>query len=123
MLLLGAVALLYVFRGRLTGLFDGRDAQRAAQSTPVTWVAEPEDEVSAAWYEMVSTLGLDQDVSKTPRECERAARAAGADPSLARTLTDLYEEVRYAGQPVTEERSRRARETVEEFKRQYGGVT
>ncbi|WP_440991889.1 DUF4129 domain-containing protein [Haloarchaeobius baliensis] len=121
-LLLGAVALLYVFRDRLSGLFDGRDGQRAAQSAPVTWVADPEDEVSAAWYEMVSTLGLDQDVSKTPRECERAAREAGADPSLARTLTDLYEEVRYAGQPVTEERSRRARKTVEEFKRQYGGV-
>ncbi|MFD1647796.1 DUF4129 domain-containing protein [Haloarchaeobius litoreus] len=122
-LLLGALALLYVFRHRLTGLFDGRDAERATQSQSVTYVADPEDEVSAAWYEMVRTLGLDQDVSKTPRECEEAARAAGADPSLARTLTDLYEQVRYAGQPVTEERSRRARETVEEFKRQYGGVT
>ncbi|WP_256301013.1 DUF4129 domain-containing protein [Haloarchaeobius salinus] len=122
-LLLGALALLYLVRHRLIGLFDGRDTERTAQSESVTYVADPEDEVSAAWYEMIRTLGLDQNVSKTPRECEQAARAAGADPSLARTLTDLYEQVRYAGQPVTPERSRRARETVDEFKRQYGGAT
>lgn len=122
LLLLGALALLYASRDRLRGLFGRRNGERAAQPQSVTYVADPADDVSAAWYEMVRTLGLDQDISKTPRECEQAARAAGADPSLARTLTELYEQVRYAGEPVTEERSRRARETVEEFKRQYGGV-
>lgn len=121
-LLLAAVALLYLFRRRLFALFGSDAPEAVEQRQPVTYTADPEDEVSAAWYEMVRTLGLDQDISKTPRECERAARESGADPSLARTLTDLYEQVRYAGEPVTEERSRRARETLEQFKRQYGGV-
>lgn len=122
-LLLAALALTYALRHRLRALLRPGEETATRASRDVTYVAEPEDEVSAAWYEMVATLGLDQELSKTPRECERAARESGADPSLVRTLTELYEQVRYADEPVTEERSRQARETVEQFKRQYGGTT
>ncbi|WP_435346386.1 DUF4129 domain-containing protein [Haloarchaeobius sp. HRN-SO-5] len=124
-LLLATLAVLYLLRHRILEAFRDRFGERAdgPADPPVTYVAEPDDEVSEAWYEMVSALNLDQDVSKTPRECARAAADAGVNPTVARSLTDLYEQVRYAGEPITDERIQLAEENLHQFRRQYGGAS
>lgn len=111
-LILAALVLLFATRGYLASLIRREPTAAVADADPVTYVGDPQDEVSAAWYAMVRDLGMDQDVARTPRECERAAAEAGADPSSARTLTDLYEQIRYGGQAVTDDRVRRAREAL-----------
>ncbi|RDZ50866.1 hypothetical protein DEQ92_16285 [Haloferax sp. Atlit-6N] len=74
---------------------------------------EPENEVTEAWYEMVERLRLDDRQLLTPRERAAIARENGADANSVWSLTELFEEVRYGGAPVTEDRRRRARECLE----------
>jgi len=93
----------------------GPSSEDAADDGP-DLVADPEDAVSAAWYDMARELGYGDDPSVTPRELVRAAADTDVDAPV-RTLTDLYEATRYGGQSVTDERVRRARETLQEFRR------
>ena len=83
-------------------------------------VANPEDAVGAAWYDMARELGYGDDPSVTPRELVRGAADTDADGHV-RTLTALYETTRYGGQSVTDERVRRARETLQAFRRARAG--
>ncbi|CQR52970.1 MULTISPECIES: DUF4129 domain-containing protein [Haloferax] len=84
------------------------DDNRAADLPPA-----PENEVTEAWYEMVERLRLDDRQLLTPRERAAVARENGADANTVWSLTELFEEVRYGGAPVTEDRRRRAREYLE----------
>jgi len=120
---LGALGLLYAARDELLEPFSGTDGVDETATARQPPAADPGDPVSDAWYAMVRDLGLDGDVSKTPRECERQATAAGVDPGVVRSLTALYERTRYAGDPVTPERSQAARERLEAFRREYDEVT
>jgi hypothetical protein len=79
---------------------------------------DPQNAVSAAWFEMVEGLDLDDRRDLTPRECAAAARAHGADAESVRNLTALFEEVRYGGARVTDERRERAEKTVEHLRSQ-----
>jgi hypothetical protein len=79
---------------------------------------DPQNAVSAAWFEMIERLDLDDRRDLTPRECAAAARAHGADAEAVRNLTALFEEVRYGGARVTDERRERAEKTVEHLRSQ-----
>lgn len=73
----------------------------------------PENDVDAAWVRLVSAVGERAGSARTTREYERAAVDAGLDPDAVSLVTRTFEEVRYGGQPVTDERRRRANEGVQ----------
>ncbi|WP_135855422.1 DUF4129 domain-containing protein [Halorussus salinus] len=79
---------------------------------------DPQNAVSAAWFEMVERLDLDDRTHLTPGECAAAAKRRGADDEAVRDLTALFEEVRYGGARVTDERRERAERTVERLRSQ-----
>lgn len=107
-------ALLYRYRERVlalvaAALHSGSDAGDADDGDE--WPAvEPADEVDRLWLAMARRLDVDDPESTTPAEFAREAVRAGMDPDGVRTLTDAFEEVRYGGAGVTEDRKRRARE-------------
>lgn len=75
----------------------------------------PENDVAAAWYAMVSRLGLSDRPEMTPGQCVDVATEAGVDPEPVERLTGLFERVQYGGEAVTDrkrERSRRALQRV-----------
>jgi hypothetical protein len=78
----------------------GRAADRLLADTD----ASVENEVYRAWREMTHALEVDAPASSTPGEFAEAAVAVGLDPTDVQTLTDLFEEVRYGGAAVTDER-------------------
>lgn len=82
---------------------------------------DPDDAVAAAWFEMVDRLDLADSRHLTPRECAEAARRRDVDPDAVRRLTALFEEVRYGGARVTEERRRRAEESIRRVRTQLEG--
>ena len=64
--------------------------------------------VYSAWHEM-ATRALDaSERTATPSEVAGAAVRSGLDRDAVRTLTSLFEEVRYGDRPVTDERERKA---------------
>lgn len=73
----------------------------------------PENDVDAAWVRLVSALGERARGARTTREYERAAVEAGLDPDAVGQVTRAFEEVRYGGQPVTDERRQRATEGIQ----------
>lgn len=85
--------------------------EHVGTSAPVPWPrGEPADEVRQAWLAMVQRADLDRPWLRTPRECARAASRAGLDAEVVDEITRLFEEVRYGGAPLTEERRHRALE-------------
>lgn len=70
---------------------------------------EPQHEVDRAWLRLVKELNLDAVQNHTPKEVAALAKAAGLTPGAVDTLTRAFEEVRYGGKPVTEERRRMVR--------------
>ena len=84
-------------------------------------VPAPSNDVERAWYEMVRRLDLADDRATTPRQVADAAVGAGVDPAVVAQVTDAFEEVRYGGAPVTEERRDRARRGIEQFRAQHRG--
>lgn len=108
---LSVAALAVANRDRLAALGgddgDGEEAPtRAAE-------VRPQNDVAAAWYEMVDRAGVERPATKTPRQCAAAAVDAGADSDAVASLTDLFEAVRYGDAAVTDERRRRAREALD----------
>lgn len=81
----------------------------------------PQNDVASAWFEMVDRLGLADRRHLTPRECTAAARRRGVDADAAQTLTALFEEVRYGGANVTDERRRRAEKNLRRIRGQLEG--
>ena len=70
--------------------------------------ADVDNEVYRAWREMTTHLDVDQPRSSTPAEFAAAAVEAGIDREDVTELTALFEEVRYGGEAVTDDRERRA---------------
>jgi hypothetical protein len=70
--------------------------------------ADVDNEVYRAWFEMTDHLDLSNPRASTPAEFAAAAVDAGMAREDVTELTDLFEEVRYGGEPVTEERESRA---------------
>jgi hypothetical protein len=103
----GAVAVGVRFGSRFLPDTDANVADTTTETPPPD--PTPSNEVERAWWEVVEHLGIDGARTKTPRECATRAIDAGADPSAVETLTRTFEEVRYGGAPITDERERAAR--------------
>nr|WP_303646991.1 DUF4129 domain-containing protein [Haloarchaeobius salinus] len=82
--------------------------------------AGTENEVFRAWVEMTRHLPVDHPRSSTPSEFADAAVEAGVEREDVTELTELFEEVRYGGEPVTDERERRAVEALRHIEAEYG---
>jgi hypothetical protein len=84
----------------------GRAAGEAADR--IERDADVDNEVYRAWFEMTDHLDLSNPRASTPAEFAAAAVDAGMAREDVTELTDLFEEVRYGGEPITEERESRA---------------
>lgn len=82
--------------------------------------ASTENEVFRAWVEMTRHLPVDHPRTSTPSEFADAAVAAGVAREDVVELTELFEEVRYGGEPVTADRERRAVEALRHIEAEYG---
>lgn len=115
LLLVVLLALAYRYRHHLLALVLALasvfgDRETAATASGSAWPSEaPDNDVHRAWLTMVSETGIDEPRRRTPAECAAAAIEAGLDPAAVRTVTETFEEVRYGGAPVTDERRERAR--------------
>lgn len=121
-----AVALAYRRTDDLrTLVLDVLPAERTESDpdgTEDAWpAAEPSDEVSRAWAEMIRRLDVEEPRSKTAAECATAAVEAGMDPDAVRTITRTFEAVRYGDGRVTDERVRRVRRALRDLDRERGG--
>ncbi|WP_435159750.1 DUF4129 domain-containing protein [Haladaptatus sp. DFWS20] len=103
----GGIAFGVRFRGHL---FDS-PTEPSGSVQPRTPPPEPNpsNEIERAWWSMVERFGVEQAHTKTPGECAREAIEAGADRNAAETLTRTFEEVRYGGAPITDDRLDRTR--------------
>ncbi|WP_396613801.1 DUF4129 domain-containing protein (plasmid) [Haloferax sp. S1W] len=121
-----AVALVVKYRARIAARFPSV-ADRFGRSTSedtdddVVPPATPQNEVTEAWYEMVQQLSLDSEEALTPRERAATAYRDGVDASTVWSLTEVFEEVKYGGAPVTEERRERARRCLDRLRHTDGG--
>jgi len=119
LLLALALALAYRYRYHLLALalaikgFLVGDEVASSSSTTAWPKGTPSNEVHRAWLSMVSTTGIDEPQRRTPSECATAAIEEGHDPGAVQTLTETFEEVRYGGKPVTDERRERARKGLD----------
>lgn len=118
-LLLGLLALVvYRKRDRLLALLalllDGSDEREdeppAREHRPLA--LSPENDVDDAWLRLARAVGDRAGGARTPREYETAAVQAGFDPDAVSQVTRIFEEVRYGGQPVTDDRRRRANDAL-----------
>lgn len=111
------LALAAAIRGALTDDGDSRPDSRGGQ-----WpTGRPSNEVREAWLSMVQRLDLDRPRARTPAECADAAVESDMNPEAVETLTGVFEEVRYGGEPVTEDRVERAREGLRRLDAGTGG--
>ncbi|QLC33720.1 DUF4129 domain-containing protein [Halarchaeum sp. CBA1220] len=81
---------------------------------------DAENEVYRAWREMTALLDVPHPESSTPEEFAAAARDAGMAADHVDTLTELFNDVRYGGAAVDDERARRAREALRAIEAAYG---
>ena len=113
--LLGAVAIGGVYyrrewlRTRLRALGRPKptatgEPPEAPEPVPRRTGRPPNNEVERRWLAMVERACPSVEPHQTPRERLALAIEAGADPEAATELTELYEAVRYGGQPVTRHR-------------------
>ncbi|EFW91242.1 hypothetical protein ZOD2009_15481 [Haladaptatus paucihalophilus DX253] len=107
--LVGGVAVGVRFRDHL---FDDSATETTSSNGPASPPAptpDPSNEIERAWWSMVERFGVDRPHTKTPGECAREAIDAGGDEDAVRTLTRTFEEVRYGGEPITDDRLDRIR--------------
>lgn len=122
LVLLAVLALAYRYRRRLlvlTMVLLGVTPRSSTEEDEVTaaWHGvEPSNEVHRAWLAMVDSIPVERPWTRTPSECASIARDTGADPEAVANITETFEEVRYGGRPVTDERRERAREGLERLR-------
>lgn len=75
--------------------------------------SRPANDVHGAWVSMVERADVDRPRTRTPGECARAAVDAGLEDEAVATITQLFVEVKYAGQALTDDRQQRARQWAE----------
>lgn len=110
-LVLATAYLCYRYRDRFLGLFatDG-DEPSTDDPRPVPDGPPADDNpVFEAWHDLLSDLDVDSPETLTTRECADAAAAAGFEREEIDRLRLDFEAVRYGGQPVTDDRRKRAR--------------
>ncbi|WP_435347558.1 DUF4129 domain-containing protein [Haloarchaeobius sp. HRN-SO-5] len=103
-----------VARVAALGTVAGRAADRLEQTDAT------ENEVYRAWVEMTTYLPVEHPKSSTPAEFASAAVDAGVARDDVADLTRLFEEVRYGGEPVTDERESRAIDALRAIEAEYG---
>ncbi|WP_231189745.1 DUF4129 domain-containing protein [Haladaptatus sp. DYF46] len=108
-ILVGGVAVGVRFRNRLSDAVETETTPDAGPASPQMPNPDPSNEIERAWWSMVERFGVDRPHTKTPGECAREAIDAGGDEEAVRTLTRTFEEVRYGGEPVTDDRLDRIR--------------
>ncbi|SEP27995.1 protein of unknown function [Halogranum amylolyticum] len=119
LVVLTVVGLAYRYRRRLVAPFlalvssserddGGDDGER------VEW--RPQDDVEAAWHELVQAAGVNRPHAKTPAECADEAVAAGYDPDAVYQLRRAFEDVRYGEMTLTDDH----REQVARSRRELG---
>lgn len=119
LLLILALALAYRYRYHLLALAVAiKDVlvgdEMTSSSGAAAWPnGTPSNEIHRAWLSMVSATSIDEPQRRTPSECAAAAIDEGYDPGAVQTLTETFEEVRYGGKPVTDERRERARKGID----------
>ena len=104
---------LYRYRDQVLALAFAalpRESEDGDADATEDWAVEPANEVDRLWLTMVRRLDVDDPETTTPTEFAREAVRAGMDPDGVRTLTGVFEEVRYGDTGVTEDRERRARD-------------
>lgn len=129
LLLLVILALAYRYRRRLLslalallGAVPEPEEDEEEEVTAQWRGVEPSNDVHRAWLAMVNSLPVERPWTRTPTECAEIARAAGADSDAVEQITRTFEEVRYGGRPVTDERRQRAREGIERLRSQGEGL-
>lgn len=127
LLALVGLALAYRYRDRLlalgmavAGWVSARTSRDSADGVTAWPGEEPSNDVYRAWLTMVGRANPDTPRVRTPSECAKAALDAGIDSDTVETLTTLFEEVRYGNEPVTDERVRRARESLQRIDERSG---
>ncbi|MFC7079193.1 DUF4129 domain-containing protein [Halorussus caseinilyticus] len=115
LVLLAVVAAAVRFRDRLLSRVSSSPSRDGDDETREP---DPQNEIASAWFEMVERLDLGDRRDLTPRECAAAARRRGVDADAAQTLTSLFEEVRYGGARVTDERRQRAERNLDRVRSQ-----
>lgn len=130
LLALLVLALAYRYRDRLLALLHAVTARvggrydRYLGSGVARWPeSQPANEVQRAWLAVVERANPDRPWTRTPEECAQGAVDAGLDSETVRTITTLFEEVRYGGKPVTEERRERAREGLRRLETARGSAS
>lgn len=115
------LALAYRYREHLLALYvlaRGAVGAEDGGKRETEWPGrEPRNEVHRAWLTMVSRTGIEDPHRRTTGECAAAAVDAGLDSDAVRTLTGVFEEVRYGERPVTDDRRERAREGLSQLER------
>lgn len=96
-------------------------AGRAADRIGTAEGADLENEVYRAWFEMTQLLDVERPETSTPGEFADAATAAGLRDEHVRSLTNLFESVRYGPTETTPELEERAVETLQRIESVYGG--
>ncbi|QLH82004.1 DUF4129 domain-containing protein [Halosimplex pelagicum] len=92
----------------------GRAADRIEEGN-----VDIDNEVYRAWREMTNLLNVSNPDSSTPGEFARAAIDAGMERDDITDLTRLFEQVRYGGLDVTEEREQFAVDIFRNVEEQY----
>jgi hypothetical protein len=91
----------------------GRAASRMAAGTGTT------NAVYQAWQEMTAALEVSNPAAMTPAEFAQEAIDAGMHREHVEDLTRLFEDVRYGGEPPSDEREQRARAALREIESTY----
>jgi len=94
---------------------DEQDVQRSTAVDTPTAVADADatNDVYRVWRDFASAVdGVDLR-THTPTEIADRASERGFDQQAVRTITDLFEEVRYGQHPPTSERESRARSALD----------
>lgn len=94
----------------------GRIAGRAADRIED---GELPNVIYRAWRDMTEALDVSDPETTTPAAFAEAAIDAGVAEADARSLTELFREVRYGDAPATADREERARETLRRIEDAY----
>lgn len=82
----------------------------------------PENEVDAAWVRLVAALGDRAGDARTTSEYARIALEAGLDADGVAAVTRAFEEVRYGGLPVDDDRRTRATDGLKRLNLEGGSL-